>query len=77
MHSHFFESDQLDSVVSPIQEAPPQGYTGSTSSGMFTHGDGANTLHKIRHTYPKMMKLSTVIPYLKKIQNKYNHMTRS
>ena len=25
MHSRFFESDQLDSVVSPIQEGPPQG----------------------------------------------------
>ena len=26
---------------------------------------------KICHTYPTMMKLSTVIPYLTKIQNKY------
>ena len=28
-------------------------------------------LPKICHTYPTMMKLSTVIPYLKKIQNIY------
>ena len=27
------------------------------------------------HTYPTMMKLSTIIPYLKKIQRIYNHMT--
>ena len=26
---------------------------------------------KICHTYPKMMKISTVIPYLKKIQKIY------
>ena len=28
-------------------------------------------LPKIRHTYPKMMKLGTVIPYLRKIQKMY------
>ena len=28
-------------------------------------------LHKIRFTYPTMMKLSTVIPYLRKIQKMY------
>ena len=28
-------------------------------------------LLKIRHTYPAMMKLGTVIPYLKKIQKIY------
>ena len=26
---------------------------------------------KIRHTYPSMIKLGTVIPYLKKIQKMY------
>ena len=38
------------------------------------HGwDGAQKapLPKICHTYPAMMKLSTVIPYLKKIQKLY------
>ena len=28
-------------------------------------------LHKICHTYPTMMKLGTVIPYLEKIQKIY------
>ena len=28
-------------------------------------------LHKTCHTYPKVMKLGTVIPYLTKIQNIY------
>ena len=37
------------------------------------HGWGAKrSAHpKICHTYPTMMKLSTIIPYLKKIQNIY------
>ena len=29
------------------------------------------TLPKICHSYPSMMKLGTVVPYLKKIQNIY------
>ena len=29
------------------------------------------SLPKICHTYPKIMKLDTVIPYLKKIQKTY------
>ena len=32
-------------------------------------------LHKICHTYPTIMKLDTVIPYLKKIQKYVNHVT--
>ena len=37
----------------------------------------ASLLPKICHTYPKMIKLGTVIPYLKKIQKKNTiHMTR-
>ena len=37
------------------------------------HGWGAARLpfRKICHTYPTMMKLGTVIPYLKKIQKIY------
>ena len=31
---------------------------------------------KISHTYPAMMKLGTVIPYLKKIQKYMNHVTQ-
>ena len=36
-------------------------------------GDGAkgSPLPKICHTYPAMMKLGTVIPYLKEIQKIY------
>ena len=35
------------------------------------HGSGCKNAHrhKLCHTYPKMMKLGTVIPYLTKIQN--------
>ena len=43
--------------------------------GLFgaTHGRGgegqkAPGLHKICHTYPTMMKLSTVIPFLMKVE---------
>ena len=36
-----------------------------------THGN------KIRHTYPTMIKLGTVIPYLRKIQKCMNHVTHS
>ena len=31
---------------------------------------------KISHTYPAIMKLGTVIPYLKKIQKYMNHVTQ-
>ena len=43
--------------------------------GLFgaAHASGCKNahLHKICHTYPTMMKLSTVTPYLTKIQNIY------
>ena len=50
--------------------------------GLFgaAHGWGAKKapLPKICHTYPAIMKLGTVIPYLKKTQKKYmNHVTHS
>ena len=32
-------------------------------------------LSKICHTYPTMITLGTVIPYLKKIQKIFNHVT--
>ena len=41
-----------------------------------THGFGGPfwpPLPKIRHTYPTMMKLGTVIPYLRKIKKCINH----
>ena len=42
-------------------------------SGLLTDGGGGakDPLPKICHTYPTMMKLGTVIPYLKKIQKIY------
>ena len=41
-------------------------------SGFSQMGGGKKApLPKICHTYPKMMKLGTVIPYLKKIQKIY------
>ena len=42
------------------------------------HGWGGKKapLPKICHTYPTMMKLGTVIPYLKKIQKYMSHVTR-
>ena len=36
-------------------------------------GTAKATLPKIYHTYPTMMKLDTVIPYLKKIQKIYEY----
>ena len=39
------------------------------------HGSGGAKIH---HTYPTMIKLGTVIPYLRKIKNKFiNHVTQS
>ena len=42
--------------------------------GLFTNGGGGGFFApspKIRHTYPTVMKLGTVIPYLRKIQKMY------
>ena len=43
------------------------------SSGLLTDGEGAKRflLPKICHKYPTIMKLGTVIPYLKQIQKIY------
>ena len=42
-------------------------------SGLITDGEGTKNapLPKICHGYSTMMKLGTIIPYLKKIQTKY------
>ena len=48
--------------------------------GLLTDGGGRGKkapLSKICHTYPTMMKLGTVIPYLKKIQKYMNHVTHA
>ena len=48
-------------------------YSGWAFPGLLTDGGWTKkaSLPKICHTYPTMMKLSTVIPYLKKIQKIY------
>ena len=43
--------------------------------GLLTNGWPKGPLSKICHTYPTMMKLGTIIPYLKKIQKYMNHVT--
>ena len=42
-------------------------------SGLLTDGEQPkrSPLPNIFHTYPKMMRLGTVIPYLKKIHKEY------
>ena len=48
-----------------------QPYSGWAFSGLLTDGGGGQKGHplpKICHIYPTMMKLGTVIPYLKKIK---------
>ena len=44
---------------------------------MITNGGRSKkvALPKICHTYPKMMKLGKVVPYLKKIQKYINYVT--
>ena len=48
-------------------------YSGWAFSGLLKDGRGqkAPPLPKICHTYPTVIKLGTVIPYLKKIQKIY------
>ena len=53
---------------------PNQPYTEWSFSGFVIDGGcGAPTYSQKSVTYPTMMKLDTVIPYLKKIQKKLNH----
>ena len=55
-------------VINPIQ--------GGLFGGCSQMGGQKGPLPKICHTYPTMMKLGTVIPYLKKIQKIMNHVTQ-
>ena len=53
--------------INPIQDEPFRG-------SLRVRGEGAAKrppFHKICHTYPTMMKLGELIPYLKKIQKIY------
>ena len=43
--------------------------------GIFGAAHGWRPLHKICHTYPTIMKLDTVIPYLKRTKKYMNHNT--
>ena len=55
------------------QSFNPIPYLGWAFSGLLKDGGGQKgpPLSKICHTYPRMMKLGTVIPYLKKIKKIY------
>ena len=53
-------------IFNPIQDGHFRGF-----SQMGWGGQKGRPLPKIRHTYPTMIKLDTVIPYLKKIQKIY------
>ena len=44
--------------------------------GPFWGGDKKAPLPEICHTYPTLMKLGTVIPYLKKVRKNINHVTQ-
>ena len=60
--------------VSPIQDGHFRGYSRIGGGG----GGGGGTkspLPKICHTYPKMIKLGTVIAYLKKIHKYMDRVT--
>ena len=50
-------------------------YSGWAFSGLLTDGEGGggkkDPLPKICHTYPAMIKLGAIIPYIKKIQKMY------
>ena len=51
-----------------------QPYSGWTFLGLFTDegwGSKRTSLPKLCHTYTAMMKIGTVIPYLKRIQKMY------
>ena len=53
--------------INPIQDEPFRGF-------LLMRGEGTAKrppFHKICHTYPTMMKLGELIPYLKKIQKIY------
>ena len=57
----------LYQVVNPIQDRP---FCGSSLNGG-KKGVTKMSHSKICHTYPTMMKLGTLIPYIKKIQQIY------
>ena len=58
-----------DIAFNHIQDGP---FQGSSHMGVGGWGGGKKvSLPKIYHTYPTMMKLGTLIPYLKKIQKIY------
>ena len=53
-------------------------YSGWVFLGLLTVGRGQKVpLPIVCHTYPTIMKLGTIIPYLKKIQKYINHITHS
>ena len=59
----------MDVFFNPIQDGPFWGCSPMASKKA--------PIPKIYHTYPTVMKLGTVIPYLKKIQKYKNDVTHS
>ena len=59
----------IDGTINPIEDGL---YWGLLTDGGWAKKD---LLSKICHTYSRMMKLGTVMPYLKKTQKYMNHVT--
>ena len=63
------------SFISNFETVSLKPYSGWAFSGLLTDWGGGGPFWtpfpKIRHTYPTVMKLGTVIPYLRKIQKMY------
>ena len=62
----------LVSLFNPIQDGP---FRGCSRMGGVGWGGQKGHQTKIYHTFPTMMKLLTVILYLKKTQKYMNHVT--
>ena len=72
-HTFSFLDIEIIEVIRNIQKQPLRGDLNPIQDGQFRGcsrmgGDKKAPLPKICHTYPTIMKLGTVIPYLKKIQ---------
>ena len=68
--------DSLEDLSSTLTSSPINSFFNPFQDGYFRDcsrmgGPFWSPLPKIRHTYPTMMKLGTVIPYLRKIQKMY------
>ena len=71
LHIHNFLSQIISFFFNPLQDGH---FRGCSRMG---GPKSSPPLPKICHRYPTMMKLATVIPYLKKIRKIYDHMTHT